>query len=259
MLNRILVYFGSESEAKSLLDYAEILQKRYNVEVDGVYIKDIRKYEVIPPSIEGFLVDNSSSSYLLKEWEKAEKDHIDFIERNFKERFKGDNFMVEDGEVDQVIFKKMRGYDLLIAGKSQRVSTNLKLILKNHYKPILIVPKNSGFELEKILVSDDRSERLNRSLFFFMNIFSDIKNYSILSVNIEDEDNELNRYFLDTENDINYIRRNGEDEVEIILEESQKYDLMIMGDMKYPYTIEKLTRHIGVRLLEKLDIPIFIA
>ena len=85
MLNRILVYFGSESEAKSLLDYAEVLQRKYDVEVDGIYIKDVRKYEVLPPSIEGFLVDNSSSSYLLQEWEKAEKDHIDFIERNFKE------------------------------------------------------------------------------------------------------------------------------------------------------------------------------
>ena len=167
MLNRILVYFGSESEAKSLLDYAEVLQRKYDVEVDGIYIKDIRKYEVLPPSIEGFLVDNSSSSYLLQEWEKAEKDHIDFIERNFKERFKGENFIVEDGEVDQIIFKKMRGYDLLVAGKSQRVSSNLKLILKNHYKPVLIVPKNSGFEFEKILVSDDRSERFEQIAFLF--------------------------------------------------------------------------------------------
>ncbi len=259
MLNRILVYFGSESEAKSLLDYAEVLQRKYDVEVDGIYIKDVRKYEVLPPSIEGFLVDNSSSSYLLQEWEKAEKDHIDFIERNFKERFKGENFIVEDGEVDQIIFKKMRGYDLLVAGKSQRVSSNLKLILKNHYKPVLIVPKNSGFEFENILVSDDRSERLNRSLFYFMNIFSNLKDYDILSVNIDEDDLELNRYFLDTEKNVNYIRRQGEDEVGIIVEESKKYDLLIMGDMKYPYTIEKLTRHIGVKLLENLEIPIFIA
>jgi hypothetical protein len=259
MLNRILVYFGSESEAKSLLDYAEVLQRKYDVEVDGIYIKDVRKYEVLPPSIEGFLVDNSSSSYLLQEWEKAEKDHIDFIERNFKERFKGENFIVEDGEVDQIIFKKMRGYDLLVAGKSQRVSSNLKLILKNHYKPVLIVPKNSGFEFEKILVSDDRSERLNRSLFYFMNIFSNVKNYDILSVNIDENDLELNRYFLDTEKNVKYIRRQGEDEVGVIVEESKKYDLLIMGDMKYPYTIEKLTRHIGAKLLENLEIPIFIA
>ena len=259
MLKRILVYFGSESEAKGLMDYAEILQKKYDVEVDGIYIKDVRKYEVLPPSIEGLLVDNSSSSYLLKEWEKVENDHIDFIERNFKERFKGENFIVEDGEVEDVIFKKMRGYDLLVAGKGARVSSNLKMILKNHYKPVLIVPEESQFGMEKIMVSDDRSERLNKSLFYFMNLFTDVKKYHIVSVNIEEEDKELSRYFLDTEIDINHISLEGEDEVGIIVEESKEYDLLIMGDMKYPYTIEKLTGHIGVRLLEKLKVPIFIA
>ena len=259
MLNRILVYFGNESEAKGLMDYAEILQKKYDVEVDGIYIKDVRKYEVLPPSIEGLLVDNSSSSYLLKEWEKVENDHIDFIERNFKERFKGENFIVEDGEVEDIIFKKMRGYDLLVTGKGARVSSNLKMILKNHYKPILIIPEEFQFGMEKIMVSDDRSERLNKSLFYFMNLFSEVKRYDIVSVNIEEEDKELIRYFLDTEIDVNHVNLEGEDEVGVIVEQSKKYDLLIMGDMKYPYTIEKLTGHIGVRLIEKLKVPIFIA
>ena len=95
---------------------------------------------------------------------------------------------------------------------------------------------------------------LNRSLFYFMNTFSSVKNYDILSVNIDEDDLELNRYFLDTEKNVNYIRRQGEDEVGVIVEESKKYDLLIMGDMKYPYTIEKLTRHIGAKLLENLEI-----
>ena len=43
MLKRILIAFENLGESESLIRYSQIFQEKFDVEVVGIYIKDIRK------------------------------------------------------------------------------------------------------------------------------------------------------------------------------------------------------------------------
>ena len=42
------------------------------------------------------------------------------------------------------------------------------------------------------------------------------------------------------------------------MEETKKYDMVLMGDLRYTVMVERITRKLGVRLLENLEKIIFI-
>ena len=48
------------------------------------------------------------------------------------------------------------------------------------------------------------------------------------------------------------------DTFKTIMEESKKYDFVLMGDLRYTVMVERITGKLGIRLLENLNVPIFI-
>ena len=72
MLKRVLVTFENLNEVEQLLNYSQILQNDFGAEVVGIYIKDIRKYEVVPPMAEGIIID-STNGFAMREWELIEE------------------------------------------------------------------------------------------------------------------------------------------------------------------------------------------
>jgi len=139
MFNRILVVFGNEANKTALFKTAKELKARYSINVDGIYIKDIRKYEALPPSVEGLIVDNSSA-ILIREWEKAEDVFVKEAEEAFKTHFKdeGDEFIVDEGIIPDVIFDRMKGYDLVVVAKKEKVSADLKELLNHIFVTIVL-------------------------------------------------------------------------------------------------------------------------
>ncbi len=57
MLRRALILFGNELNTQQLLDTGKYLKDRYNCDVKGLYVKDVRKHEIIPPLFEGLVID----------------------------------------------------------------------------------------------------------------------------------------------------------------------------------------------------------
>ena len=84
----------------------------------------------------------------------------------------------------------------------------------------------------------------------------DEQKVNVLRVNVEaDESNEkLSERFGDN---YNLILKEG-DTFKTIMEESKKYDFVLMGDLRYTVMVERITGKLGIRLLENLDVPIFI-
>ena len=243
MLNRILVYIENETEVESLLDYAEMLKNKYGVAISGIHVRDTRKTEI---------------SLITEKWAEFEKNQLDIIKAKFRDRFEKEKFIIETGEVDAVIFERLKGYDLLITGKGEKLSSNIRLVLMNHYKPVIVVPDNlEKFQFRRVVVANDMNHRANKSFFNFMNIFSDISTYDFISVNKDKEDANLKSYLEITEKKGNFLNLNG-DVLEIFVEKSKKYDLVVMGDLAYSYILEKLTNNVGLKLLENLNLPIFI-
>jgi hypothetical protein len=257
MLRRVLILFGNELNTENLLKTGTVLKEKYGCEIRGLYVKDLRKHEIIPPSVEGLVVD-PSSRYIVEEWEKFEDEQISVIRKKFGEYFNEANLIIKDGVTPDTALEELKAFDLLILGKGDRISPDLKFILKNHYKPIILV-SNEALKFENAMVANDKSFKINKSFFRFLGIFDDIKNFDSYSVGLdEDIDNSFEEYLKGSDKVIRVKECEG-DELEILLKESENHDIFIMGDLTHSYLLEKITGHIGVKLIEGLKVPIFIA
>ena len=121
-----------------------------------------------------------------------------------------------------------------------------------NYKPLIILPHKTDFKLEKLLLLDDGAYNANKTLFTFFNMFDEQK-IDVLRVNIESDDHLQERFG----NNYNVIRKEG-DPLKVIMEESEKYDFILMGDLRYTVMVERITGKLGIKLLEGLNKPIFI-
>ncbi len=257
MLNRILILFGSEADKTNLLKTGKHLGNKYGAQVCGLYIKDIRKYEVLPPTVEGLVVDNSAN-YLIREWEKTEDSYVKEVEKVFKEFFPEGDLIVEEGITQEIVQEKLLGFDLVVLEKGKRITANQKELLSNHYKPILLIPEKNTMKVEKVMIANDKGERANKSVFSFMSLFEKLNDFTSISVNLEEEtDEEFLNYMKLIGKKIVSFELKGKP-LDVISEKTKEYDILIMGDLKHSFLLERLTGDTGLKLLENIDIPIFI-
>lgn len=256
MINRILVNFYGEEEVADLCKFADILASKYRAEICGIYVKDMREYELMPPAVEGVVMDGVSNC-TLRECEEAEKYKAEKIEKKYKAFFPDFKFIVDDGIGTDVILQNMRGFDLLLLYKGNGITSEIKSILKSRYKPVILVPENVEDGLKNILFADDNSENSNKSFFSFANIFGENFTYNVVNVELEEKSTGIVEYMEYAGIKKNIIEKSG-DEFEGIKSEFDKNDLMIMGNLKYFYMIEKIIGKTGAKLLEHSTLPIFI-
>lgn len=258
MLKRVLVYFENDIDAEYLIDYAKGFGQKFDVDIHGLYIKDLRKYEVVPPMVEGLVVD-SASTYVMKEWDELEKKRIINIKEKFRKEFPANRFFQEEGITSDIILEKMKSYDLLLIARGEMISGNLKILLKVHTKPLIAVPKLEKYGYELPVIADDKGIGANESLFRFINLFDGIKEYTSLSLNMDKEDDyEMKEYAESIGINIDFIYEEG-DSKKIFQEEAKKFDIVIMGNLRYNFMLEKITGKAGVKILESFKLPIFIA
>jgi len=257
MLNRILILFGNEMDKNNLLKTGQHLKEKYKTEVYGLYIKDIRKYEVLPPTIDGLVVDNSAN-LLIKEWEKSENIQVEELQKLFKNYFPVKNLLIEEGITQEIIQEKMLGFDLVIIEKSKTITSNQKDLIRNHYKPVLIIPENNSLKVEKVMIANDKSERVNKSIFNFLSMFDKLDDFTSIAVNLDDEiDDEFSKYMEIVGKTLNTLELDGRP-IDIISEKSKEFDILIMGDLKHSFLLERLAGSTGLKLLENIDIPIYL-
>lgn len=256
MLRRVLILFGNEINTEHLLESGKVLKEKYNCEVKGLYVKDIRKHEIIPPSVEGLVID-PSSRYIVEEWERFEGEQIEQLKEKLSGMTKED-LIIREGITPDTALEELKAYDLLIVGKGDRASADLKELLKYHYKPLIIVG-DKPINLDCVLVADDKSYRINKSFFRFMSIFEDIMEFESISVGEDlEEDNSFREYLKGSQKVINKKEVAG-NEFEEIEKEAEDCGILVMGDLTHSYLLEKLTGHAGVKLIENIKIPIFMA
>lgn len=255
MIKKILVYFQSSEGMDNILEYAKLLEEKYNAQIGGIYVKDVRKYEIITPAVEGVVVD-SAAGYAFSEWEKIEEKAAKDIEEKFRKYFDKSAYFVEDGISSECVARKLKGYDMLMMTKGEKICNDIKNFMKMVFKPLLIVPNKKIAGIDKILFANDGGIYANRSIVEFLNYFDGIKKITAIEVGI-DSDDETNQYIAGRGIELDIIKQNG-DPVNAIVKEAAKYDIMIMGNLKYFFLLEKLTGKTGANILEKADIPVFI-
>ena len=249
LLKKALFLITSENEIEPLVNFATEFKKKYKVEIDAMYVKDILKYEIFPATIEGVGI-NLGSSYAFREYKELEDKKYNAIEEKIKNSFS--KVFSRDGETVEITLEELKRYDLLAVVKNEKVSQNLKELLRSNFKPMIILPNKKEFNLEKLLLLDDGAYNANKTLFTFFYIFDEQK-IDVLRVNIESNDDLQERFG----KNYNIVRKEG-DPLKVIMEESKNYDFILMGDLRYTVMVERITGKLGIRLLEGLDKPIFI-
>ncbi len=249
LLKKALFLITSENEIEPLVNFATEFKKKYKVEIDAMYVKDILKYEIFPATIEGVGI-NLGSSYAFREYKELEDKKYNAIEEKIKNSFS--KVFSRDGETVEITLEELKRYDLLAVVKNEKVSQNLKELLRSNFKPMIILPNKKEFNLEKLLLLDDGAYNANKTLFTFFYIFDEQK-IDVLRVNIDSNDDLQERFG----KNYNIVRKEG-DPLKVIMEESKSYDFILMGDLRYTVMVERITGKLGIRLLEGLDKPIFI-
>lgn len=106
--------------------------------------------------------------------------------------------------------------------------------------------------MERLLLLDDGAYNANKTLFTFYYMFDEQK-MNVLRVNADSDDRLSERF----KENYNLISKEG-DPFKVIMKESENYDFILMGDLRYTVMVERITGKLGIKLLENLDKPIFI-
>lgn len=252
LLKRALFLVSAENEVEPLVEFAKVFKKRYNVKVDAIYVKDILKYDVFPVTVEGIGI-NLGTNFAYKEFRDIENKTFENIKKPLEKEFS--RVYTKEGESAEIALEELKKYDLIVTVKNEKISPYMKELLRSIYKPIIVLPNRKDFKLDNLLLLDDGAYNANKTLFTFFYMFDEQK-VDVLRVNVEeDESNQkLSERFGDN---YNLILREG-DTLKTIMAESKNYDLVLMGDLRYTVMVERITGKLGIRLLENLDVPIFL-
>ena len=250
MLKRALFLVTNENEIGALATFAKTLAQKYDVETHSLYVEDVLKYEVYPATISGVGL-NVELNYSYQEYIDIESKNYKIIKDKIEKDFT--KVYSRDGETVEIALEELKKYDFLVVVKNDKVSANLKELLRSSYKPLIILPLNiDEAKMDKLVLLDDGAYNANKTLFTYFNIFGEQK-IDVLKVNVDEEDFLKERFG----NNYNVIKKEGVP-FKIIMEETKKYDMVLMGDLRYTVMVERITRKLGVRLLENLEKIIFI-
>lgn len=252
LLKRALFLVSAENEVEPLVEFAKVFKKRYNVKVDAIYVKDILKYDVFPVTVEGIGI-NLGTNFAYKEFRDIENKTFENIKKPLEKEFS--RVYTKEGESAEIALEELKKYDLIVTVKNEKISPYMKELLRSIYKPVIVLPNRKDFKLDNLLLLDDGAYNANKTLFTFFYMFDEQK-VDVLRVNVEeDESNQkLSERFGDN---YNLILREG-DTFKTIMAESKNYDFVLMGDLRYTVMVERITGKLGIRLLENLDVPIFL-
>lgn len=260
MLNRILVKLDNEGEVKHLARYSKVIRESYpEVEIVGLFIH---------PSIEehsyrdfrGVGVDYDIGEAKSEHELKIEK--VMETEKKIKDEFlslvENSSFYSKVGNITEVLTDELRLFDLALVSKTEKIGHDLRELLKNHNKPIILVPDLESYSLDKILVADDQGLEVNKTVFKFMSAFEKVKEFKAITVGIsQSEVKDLTFYLEKIDKKIDYNFEDGSVN-EIILNYAKECDMLLMGNLKRSFMVEKLIGIGGIRALEEVKKPVFI-
>lgn len=253
---RALLLFGDEIDRNSLIESGKYLRDNYGFKLLPLYVRDIKRNEIIPYSPDGMILDDMST-ITADQWEGFEAEEIEQIGSLLRARGVQEELKTDIGLVPDVVKEAMKEADLLLVGKGEVLSDNQLSFLKELYKPIILVGKKR-ICFDSIMIANDDGTRVNRSCFAFMNMFPEIRDFTAVTIDVELEENHLVRYLKSREKDVQkiFITEEGEDK----FHESypQEFSLVITGNLKRSYLLEKLIKKRGVSLVENYEASTFI-
>lgn len=256
-MKKVLVVFEEWSKKNVLIDSAIFFKDNFGYEIVPLYIKDIRREDMIPPTMDGMIVNLNNNSFS-EEREALEELELKKLQEDIISKGIHSNLNVEFGFPWDVIKEYLKTVDLLMFEKGESLSDSAITVLKNYFKPVIMIGEKAITSLDNVAISSDDGVKINKSMFSFINILPEIKKFSMFSLFHKIEDNSLLRYLEEKEYKIKYENFDGDKAKDRYIEEINKFDLLIMGNLSNNYLIEKIIGKKGLNIMEKSKTSIFI-
>ena len=247
-MKKVLVVFGEGSKKNALIDSAIFFKEKFGYEIVPLYVRDVRRDEIIPATMDGMIVNLSNNSFT-QERDAFEEEEVNHLKEKLRIKGVYSTLNVEFGFPWDIIKEYMKSADLLIFEKGEALSESAITVLKNHFKPMIMRGDKAITSLENVGISSDDGVKINKSTFSFINIFPEIKDFKMLTLLYVIENNTLLKYLKDKGKNVEYKNFDGENAKEDYLEEINKLDLLIMGNLSRGYFFEKITGKKGLNIM----------
>ncbi|MGL5122942.1 MAG: hypothetical protein ACRC6K_02080 [Fusobacteriaceae bacterium] len=256
-MKKALVLFGNGENIENIekiIESCKYLKEQFNFSISGLFLSDIRAEAILGQGIDGMILDSTRST-LTEDWIYFEQEGMDNIKKKLKENNLQMEMIHEIGITRETINEYMKSSDLLILGKTTLTSDILIEVLKENYKSIIILG-NEKLDFSNLYIANDDGIKVNRSCYSFMNIFPNFNNFNSFSLVSEEKINILNKYLNEKDKNVNEIKIKTKEE--LIEKLAEKTGLLIMGNLSRSYFFKKITRKTGLKLLEKVNMSIYI-
>lgn len=245
----LLLFLPHQQNIEEIIVSGKYLENYFNFEIIPVYIRNINIY--IPPT---FLFRDSLGGGLIdKKLEGLEDIHIEKVCELLDSYEIETPLAIDIGFPEQIFLEYLKTTDLLILGREDILSEITITLLKETYKPTFII-KNIPISFEKIAITSDDGIKINRSFFSFINNFSSIMHFNVLSYELEDS-----QFLLET---LNYKGIGSKfmtyGSMESLYSAINQNSCLIMGNLSKSYFLKNITKRKGMDIIENTDLPIFI-
>ena len=248
-MEKILVLFKYYNDSKLAIENFKSLRKRFNFEILPLYVKELR----VPTGVT--FLSPSMTMDILKEYED---EYIEDLKNLLLKEGIKDELIVEIGLNKDIVQEYLKKVDCLMIEQTEYLDEDFLNILKIVYKPVIIINKNVSEFKNVVIVSDD-GVKINKSVNSFVRDFPQIKRVTILSWNYKYEENHLlgllERKGVDVKIEMLNQQFNTKDE---FFQRMNEFDFIIMGNLSKSFFFEKITKRMGVEIIEKATKPIFI-
>lgn len=259
MKKNVLLVIGNSNNREKLVESAIYLRNNFDFDIRPFHVRDVRKKEFLPNAIDGIMLEPMISG-VNKEWEEYEEKEIIKIQKLLKEKGITSELEIKYGITPEIVIKELKKSDILIIEKEEKFSEDLIVLMKRFFKPMIVV-RDKVLKIEKIAVANDDGTKVNKSFQRFSNIFSDVKEIDslrLLESSSEEKENYLESFIKGKKLKLNSKKFSKED-LGLFIEECNKADVLIMGNLSNSYLFEKITKKIGIKIMESVDTTLFIA
>ncbi|MCQ8213116.1 hypothetical protein NON08_11450 [Cetobacterium somerae] len=248
-MEKILVLFKYYNDARLAIENFKSLKKRFDFEILPLYVKELK----VPTGVT--FLSPSMTMDILKEYED---EYIEDLKNLLKKENIEEELVVEIGINKDIVQEYLKKVDCLMLEEVEYLDEDFLDILKISYKPVIVVNKSVS-KFEKIVIVSDDGVKINKSVNNFVRDFPQIKEVTLLSWNYKFEENNLlellQRKGIKVKIEMLNQQFNTKDE---FFEKMNKFDLIVMGNLSKSFFFERITKRMGIEIIEKAISPIFI-
>jgi len=258
MNKNVLLVLGNGYNRENLIKSALYLRDNLGVEIRPIHVRDVRKKEFLPNAIDGIMLEPMIAG-VNKEWTEYEDKEILKIQDLLKKNGIEKDLEIKYGITPEIVIQELKKSDMLLIEKEEKFTEDLIVLMKRFFKPIIVV-RDKPLKLDKISIANDDGTKVNKSFQRFSNIFDikEVRSLKLEETSSDEEENYLETFILNKELKLT-SKQFEKENIEEFIKECNKADILVMGNLSNSYLFEKITKKIGIKIMESVETTLFIA